>query len=110
MELLEQLHRLPGEQLAPHLFALHLTHRPRHVPQDVVEQGAMLFAVCAPGLEPVLASEMQALGLSGRALAGGFELDGGIPEAMRLNLWLRTASRVLLRLSEPLRATAFPEL
>src|SRR5439155_13914106 len=110
MELLEQLHRLPGQQLAPYLFALHLTHRPRHVPQDVVEQGAMLFAVCAPGLEPVLASEMRALGLRGRALAGGIEVAGGLSEAMRLNLWLRTASRVLLRIGEPFRATTFAEL
>jgi putative N6-adenine-specific DNA methylase len=70
----------------------------------------MLFAVCAPGLEPVLASEMRALGLPGRALAGGVEVAGGLPEAMRLNLWLRTASRMLLRLGEPFRATTFPEL
>jgi len=70
----------------------------------------MLFAVCAPGLEPVLASEMRALGLPGRALAGGVEVAGGLSEAMRLNLWLRTASRVLLRIGEPFRATTFPEL
>ncbi|MGZ6123709.1 MAG: THUMP domain-containing class I SAM-dependent RNA methyltransferase [Myxococcales bacterium] len=70
----------------------------------------MLFAVCAPGVEPVLLSEVQALGLAGRALAGGVEVDGELPEAMRLNLWLRTASRVLLRLGEPFRATAFTEL
>src|SRR5437764_2616474 len=110
MQLLEQRDRLPGQQLAPHLFPFRLTHRPRHVPQDVVEQGAMLFAVCAPGLEPVLASELRALGLPGRALAGGVEVDGGVPEVMRMNLWLRTASRVLLRLGEPFRATTFPEL
>ena len=70
----------------------------------------MLFAVCAPGLEPVLASEMRALGLPGRALAGGVEVAGGLSEAMRLNLWLRTASRVLLRIGESFRATTFPEL
>jgi putative N6-adenine-specific DNA methylase len=70
----------------------------------------MLFAVCAPGLEHVLLSEMQALGLPGRAMAGGVEADGALPEAMRLNLWLRTASRVLMRLGEPVRATNFPEL
>jgi putative N6-adenine-specific DNA methylase len=58
----------------------------------------------------VLLSEVQALGLPGRALAGGVEVDGELPEAMRLNLWLRTASRVLLRLGEPLRATTFAEL
>ena len=70
----------------------------------------MLFAVCAPGLEPVLLEEIRALGLPGRALAGGVEVEGGLPEAMRLNLWLRTASRVLIRAGEPFRATAFAEL
>src|SRR5467141_2169794 len=110
MQLAEQVHRLPGQQFVPHLFALRLTHRPRHLPQDVVEQGAMLFAVCAPGLPPVTAEEVRALGLQGRALPGGVEVQGDLPEAMRLNLWLRTASRVLLRLGEPFRATAFPEL
>ena len=70
----------------------------------------MLFAACAPGLEPVLLGEVQALGLRGRALAGGVEIDGDLQEAMRLNLWLRTASRVLLRLGEPFRSTAFAEL
>src|SRR3989442_1133456 len=110
MQLLEQPDRLPRQQLARHLFAFRLTHRPRHVPQDVVQQGAMLFVVCAPGLEPVLASEMRALGLPGRALAGGVETEGDLREAMRLNLWLRTASRVLIRLGEPFRATTFAEL
>ncbi len=69
----------------------------------------MLFAACAPGLEPVLEGEVRALGMSGRAVAGGVELDGGLPEAMRLNLWSRTASRILLRLGEPFRAAAFGE-
>ena len=40
----------------------------------------MLFAVCAPGLEPVLEEEMRALGLPGRALAGGVEVQGALPE------------------------------
>jgi putative N6-adenine-specific DNA methylase len=70
----------------------------------------MLFAVCAPGLEPVLLSEVRGLGLEGRALASGVEIEGGLAEAMRLNLWLRTASRVLVRLGEPFRATSFAEL
>src|SRR5438552_6482368 len=110
MQFFQQSDRLPGQQFVPYLFALRLTHRPRHLPQDVVEQGAMLFAVCAPGLPPVTAEEVRALGLQGRALPGGVEVPGDLPEAMRLNLWLRTASRVLLRLGEPFRATAFPEL
>ncbi len=110
VQLAQELHRLPGQQLAPHLFALRLPHRARHLSQDVVEQGAMLFAVCAPGIEPVLEAEVRALGLRGHAVAGGVEVHGGLPEALRLNLWSRTASRVLLRMGEPFRATAFPEL
>jgi putative N6-adenine-specific DNA methylase len=68
----------------------------------------MLFAVCAPGLEPVLLSEVRALGLPGRAETGGVLLDDDAA-VERLNLWLRTASRVLVRIGE-FKATAFPEL
>ena len=68
-----------------------------------------IFAVCAPGLEPVLLEEVQALGCKGRAVAGGVELQGSHRELMTLNLWLRTASRVLVRLGD-LKATTFPEL
>jgi putative N6-adenine-specific DNA methylase len=68
-----------------------------------------LFAVCAPGLEQVLLAEVQALGCKGRAAAGGVELDGTLRDVQRLNLWLRTASRVLVRLGT-VKATAFPEL
>src|SRR3954451_24030151 len=70
----------------------------------------MLFVVCAPGLPPVTAEEARALGLPGRTLPGGVEIQGELAEAMRLNLWLRTASRVLLRLGEPFRATTFKDL
>jgi putative N6-adenine-specific DNA methylase len=78
--------------------------------RDVVDQGGMLFAVCAPGLGPLLEAEVRTLGLRGGAVAGGVEVHGGVAEALRLNLWSRTASRVLLRMGEPFRATAFPEL
>jgi putative N6-adenine-specific DNA methylase len=68
----------------------------------------MLFAVCAPGIEPVLLGEVQALGFSGRAVAGGVEIPSG--DVATLNRWLRTASRVLVRMGEPFRATTFAEL
>jgi putative N6-adenine-specific DNA methylase len=68
-----------------------------------------IFAVCAPGLEPVLLAEVQALGCKGTAGAGGVEIDGTLRDVARLNLWLRTASRVLVRLGT-VKATAFPEL
>ena len=68
----------------------------------------MLFAVCAPGLEPVLLSEVQALGISGRAESGGVLIEDDA-QLMRLNLWLRTSTRVLVRMGQ-IRATAFAEL
>lgn len=70
----------------------------------------MLFAVCAPGIEPVLEAEVRALGLQAAAVGGGVEVQGALPEALRLNLWSRTASRVLVRMGEPFRATGFGEL
>ena len=68
-----------------------------------------LFAVCTPGLEPVLAAELGALGLQARSVPGGAELKGDARDLERLNLWLRTASRVLLRLGQ-VKATSFAEL
>jgi len=111
-----------------------------------------LFAVCAPGLEPFLAQELDELGVQvGRvrptmkrrtteprrinptsllqearshsaanspprdpAIAdlpgeGGVEFQGDLSDLYRANLWLRTASRVLVRLGE-FDATAFAEL
>lgn len=56
-----------------------------------------LFISCQPGLEEVLGSEVQALGFSftpGRA--GVFVPYQGMDQVYRLNLHLRTASRVLL--------------
>ncbi|MFL5310108.1 MAG: class I SAM-dependent RNA methyltransferase, partial [Myxococcales bacterium] len=68
-----------------------------------------LFAVCAPGLEPVLQSELRGLGMPARSVPGGAELKGEMRDVERLNLWLRTASRVLVRLGE-VKATSFTEL
>ena len=68
-----------------------------------------LFVVCQPGLEPVAAAEIRALGLEGTAASGGVELKGDLRTAARLNLWLRTASRVLMRLGS-FRATTFAQL
>lgn len=68
-----------------------------------------LFVVCAPGLEGLAAAELRDLGLEGRPVHGGVELQGTLETAARLNLWLRTASRVLVRLGA-VKATSFPEL
>src|SRR5712671_8187134 len=68
-----------------------------------------LFAVCAPGLEAVLEAELRSLGLRARSVPGGAELQGSVRDLERLNLWLRTASRVLVRLGQ-VKATSFAEL
>ena len=68
-----------------------------------------LFCASAPGLEPLLLAEVRALGLEGRAEPGGVALTGDLEVLARLNLWLRTASRVLVRLGS-FEAKRFPEL
>lgn len=67
------------------------------------------FAVTAPGLEALCAAELAALGLGGTAEPGGIAFSGDLAAVARANLWLRTASRVLVRVAE-FRATAFYEL
>jgi putative N6-adenine-specific DNA methylase len=67
------------------------------------------FAVTAPGLEPLCAAELRGLEIRATAEEGGVQWDGPIDSIARANLWLRTASRVLVRVAE-FRATAFYEL
>ena len=74
-----------------------------------------LFAVCAPGLESFTAWELEQMNLlRGPAVpsadpaspeeeadeGGGVEFHGALADLYRVNLKLRTASRVLLRLGE----------
>jgi putative N6-adenine-specific DNA methylase len=79
-----------------------------------------LFAVSAPGLEAFTANELRGLGLAASLPAtqagagmdeesGGVAFEGGRREIYRANLWLRTASRVLVRLGE-FSAVNFQEL
>jgi putative N6-adenine-specific DNA methylase len=77
-----------------------------------------LFAVCAPGLEPFLTQELEQLGLrAGRPVplsgqgeeSGGVEFQGDLRDMYRANLWLRTASRVLVWLGA-FDAAGFPQL
>ena len=56
-----------------------------------------IFAACAPGLEPVLAWELSALGLEARPLAGGVEASGEDAVAIAC-IGARTADGVVLRL------------
>src|SRR3954470_15405966 len=68
-----------------------------------------LFASTAPGLESIAAGELKALGVKGRQEPGGVAFDGDIERVYLANLWLRTASRVLLRLGR-FHASTFYEL
>jgi 23S rRNA (guanine2445-N2)-methyltransferase / 23S rRNA (guanine2069-N7)-methyltransferase len=68
------------------------------------------FATCAPGLEPLLMAEARALKLPKlEQQTGGVYFEGSLADAARANLWLRTAVRVLLRLTR-FQAAAADEL
>lgn len=55
------------------------------------------FAVCPKGVEEALAAELAALGAGGIAPAtGGASFEGDRRDLYRANLWLRTATRVLV--------------
>ncbi len=69
-----------------------------------------LFAVCQPGLEKIVADELRALGIANpQPVHGGVEFNGFLTHVYRVNLWSRTAERILLRLRE-FRAESFREL
>jgi putative N6-adenine-specific DNA methylase len=69
-----------------------------------------LFAVCAPGLESLLVSEIAALGVRGpRARNGGVGFEATTRQLYAANLLLRTATRVVLRVGR-FRARSFEEL
>lgn len=68
------------------------------------------FVVTAPGLEPLCEEEIRTLGIKARVSAsGGLEFRGGLRELYLVNLWSRTASRVLVRVDE-VTARDFPAL
>ena len=69
-----------------------------------------LFAIAAPGLEPLVERELHALGVEGVQVdAGGVSFTGGREAIYRANLHLRTASRVIARVGE-FGARGFPEI
>lgn len=68
------------------------------------------FAVTAPGLEPLLAAELAALGLEPQGTEpGGVAFEADLAGIQRANLQLRTASRVVVRIAA-FRAAHFGEL
>jgi len=69
------------------------------------------FIVTTPGLESITALELQGLGISPLEIEpGGILVKGELATLYRLNLHLRTASRILARLGNFFRATTFPGL
>ena len=69
-----------------------------------------LFAICAPGLERLAARELESLSLTPHDITpGGVSFRGDVEAVWRANLWLRTASRVVVRLGS-FRARALGEL
>ena len=68
------------------------------------------FAVAAPGLEQIVADELGGIGIARREVAtGGVSFGGSMNQLRLVNLWSRTASRVLVRMDE-FHASSFHEL
>ena len=67
------------------------------------------FAICAPGLEPLLLDELAELSIKGEAVAGGVEWHGSMSTIALANLWSRIASRIVLRVGN-FHARTFFEL
>ena len=59
-----------------------------------------LFAPCAPGLEHLVSAELVALGIRRTHLRhGGVSFEGTTRQLYAANLWLRTATRIVLRIT-----------
>jgi len=68
-----------------------------------------LFAVSQPGIEEITLSELENIGIKGKAVPGGVEFKGGLKELYLSNLSLRTANRILLRVAS-FKVKTFAEL
>jgi putative N6-adenine-specific DNA methylase len=69
-----------------------------------------MFAISAPGLERILGSELDQMGVSdGEVIEGGVAFNGDLASLYNANLSLRTASRVVVRVAE-FHADSFHEL
>ena len=68
-----------------------------------------LFAITAPGLEPLAAAELRAMGIDGVVEVGGVAWSGPAEQMYEANLRLRTTSRVVVRAAR-FRARTFFEL
>src|SRR5712675_145452 len=78
-------------------------------PQSASSPRYELFASTAPGLESIAAGELKSLGARGRQETGGVAFAGELDRLYEANLWLRTASLVVVRLGQ-FHASTFYEL
>lgn len=85
------------------------TPRPSPSPSPSTPPRFELFASTAPGLESIAAGELKTLGMRGRQDIGGVGFSGDLDRLYEANLWLRTASRVVVRLGR-FHANTFYEL
>jgi len=76
---------------------------------DTSSSSFKVFASTAPGLESIAAGELKALGTRGRQEIGGVSFGADLERLYEANLWLRTASRVVVRLGS-FHASTFYEL
>jgi putative N6-adenine-specific DNA methylase len=67
------------------------------------------FTSTGPGLESIVAGELKALGIRGRQEIGGVAFSADLERLYEANLWLRTATRVVVRLGS-FHASTFYEL
>jgi putative N6-adenine-specific DNA methylase len=69
-----------------------------------------ILAITSPGIETILARELDQLGIgTTRKISGGVEARGKIDDLRKANLWSRTANRIVVRIAE-FHASSFHEL
>ena len=84
--------------------------RPASAPQISQSETLALFAITAPGLEEITAAELRARGVAAPVVEpGGVAFSGTLNDVYDANLWLRTASRVVIRIAT-FHASEFHEL
>jgi putative N6-adenine-specific DNA methylase len=82
---------------------------PSRLPDPATER-LSLFAITAPGLEKITAAELRARGIGTPVIeAGGVAFTGTLADVYEANLWLRTASRIVIRVAS-FHASEFHEL
>lgn len=76
---------------------------------DPLSSGFKAFTSTGPGLESIAAGELKTLGIRGRQEIGGVAFSADLQRLYEANLWLRTGTRVLVRLGS-FHASSFYEL